>query len=124
MADEVTVCVFCFPKTHGLWYDMGRQEEETLGISGVAVEVYAWRQQGTAPEHPGVQIDLLLDRKDGIINLCEMKYTSGEYTLDNAELERLINRRETFRTACGIRKSIHLTLACITINTAAMSRAN
>ena len=87
-----------------------RQIKEALGISGVAVEVYAWRQQGTAPGHPGVQIDLLLDRKDGIINLCEMKYTNGEYALDNAELERMINRRETFRTACDIKKSIHLTL--------------
>ena len=57
-----------------------------------------------------MQIDLLLDRKDGIINLCEMKYSDGEYVLDNAELERMISRRETFRLACGIKKAIHLTL--------------
>lgn len=58
----------------------------------------------------GVQIDLLLDRKDGIINLCEMKYSDGEYVLDNEELERMIRRRETFRSVCGIKKAIHLTL--------------
>ncbi len=87
-----------------------RQIKETLGISGVAVDVYAWRQKGTVCGNAGAQIDLLLDRKDGIINLCEMKYSEGEYELDNAELERMINRRETFRSACGIKKSIHLTL--------------
>ncbi|MBR4170074.1 MAG: ATP-binding protein, partial [Kiritimatiellae bacterium] len=87
-----------------------RQIKEKLGISGVAVDVYAWRQGGTENGDAGVQIDLLLDRKDGIINLCEMKYSDGEYVLDQAELERMIKRRETFRRACNVKKSIHLTL--------------
>ena len=87
-----------------------RQIKAKLGIAGVAVEVYAWRQKGTAQDRPGVQIDLLLDRRDGIVNLCEMKYTDGEYVLDKQELNRLINRREAFRKVCDNRKSIHLTL--------------
>ena len=87
-----------------------RQIKAKLGISGVAVEVYAWRREGSRPEDPGVQIDLLLDRKDGIINLCEMKYTDGEYVLDQEAVARLFNRREVFRRFCGIKKSIHLTL--------------
>ena len=87
-----------------------RQIKAKLGISGVAVEVYAWRREGSGPEDPGVQIDLLLDRKDGIINLCEMKYTDGEYVLDQEAVARLFNRREVFRRFCGIKKSIHLTL--------------
>ena len=87
-----------------------RQIKEALGISGVAVDVYAWRRKGKERGDAGVQIDLLLDRKDGIINLCEMKYSEGEYVLDHAELERMISRRETFRSACGIKKAIHLTL--------------
>ena len=87
-----------------------RQIKAKLGISGVAVEVYAWRREGSGHEDPGVQIDLLLDRKDGIINLCEMKYTDGEYVLDQDAIARLFNRREVFRKFCGIKKSIHLTL--------------
>ena len=87
-----------------------RQIKATLGISGVAVEVYAWRQKGLAQGEVGVQIDLLLDRKDGVVNLCEMKYTDGEYALDKRELDRLINRREAFRKVCDGKKSIHLTL--------------
>ena len=87
-----------------------RQIKATLGISGVAVEVYAWRQKGLAQGEVGVQIDLLLDRKDGVVNLCEMKYTDGEYTLDKRELDRLINRREAFRKVCDGKKAIHLTL--------------
>lgn len=87
-----------------------RQIKAKLGISGVAVEVYAWRKPGTGRDDPGVQIDLLLDRKDGIINLCEMKYADGEYVLDRAELDRMIVRREAFLAACRTKKSIHLTL--------------
>ena len=87
-----------------------RQIKATLGISGVAVEVYAWRHKGLAQGDVGVQIDLLLDRKDGIVNLCEMKYTDGEYALDKREVDRLINRREAFRKVCDGKKSIHLTL--------------
>lgn len=87
-----------------------RQIKAKLGISGVSVEVYAWRRKGSGRGDPGVQIDLLLDRRDGIINLCEMKYTDDEYVLDQAELERMIARREAFRSSCGIRKAIHLTV--------------
>ena len=87
-----------------------RQIKAKLGIAGVAVEVYAWRQRGTSQGVPGVQIDLLLDRRDGIVNLCEMKYTDGEYVLDKEELDRIIARREAFRTVCGGKKSIHVTL--------------
>lgn len=87
-----------------------RQIKAKLGIAGVAVEVYAWRQRGTSQGVPGVQIDLLLDRRDGIVNLCEMKYTDGEYVLDKEELDRIIARKEAFRTVCGGKESIHVTL--------------
>ena len=43
-----------------------------LGITGVDTMEYAWRSETS---DPGAQIGLLIDRKDGVINLCEMKYT-------------------------------------------------
>lgn len=87
-----------------------RQIKSKLGISGVAVEVYAWRRKSLSESKRGVQIDLLLDRRDGIVNLCEMKYTNGEYALDKDELDRLMNRKAAFQSAVRSRKSIHLTM--------------
>ncbi len=84
-----------------------RQIKAKLGISGVAVEVYAWR--GRNADESNVQIDLILDRRDGIVNLCEMKFADGEYAIDKDELERMVSRKEAFRAVCGTRKSIHLT---------------
>ena len=48
--------------------------KRALGISGVLTNVHSWRN-GNA------QIDLLLDRNDGIINICEMKYWAGPYAM-------------------------------------------
>ena len=47
-----------------------------LGIAGVDTMEYAWRSEKS---EPGAQIDLLIDRKDDVINLCEMKCTDSAY---------------------------------------------
>ena len=54
------------------------QIKSALGIAGVVSNVYSWHCEKNE-EHEGVQIDLLIDRADGIINLCEMKFTESEY---------------------------------------------
>ena len=58
------------------------QIKDRLGISGVSTEVNSWYCT-PSPENGigGTQIDMLIVRKDGIINLCEMKYSSTEYTI-------------------------------------------
>ncbi|MBQ7651672.1 MAG: ATP-binding protein [Victivallales bacterium] len=81
--------------------------KQALGISGVVTNVCCWRSSKTLP---GAQIDLLLDRKDGIINLCEMKFTSDEFVLNEAEISELCRKREVFRSETGTRKAIHITL--------------
>lgn len=86
------------------------QLKKALGISGVLSEVYAWRYVPKMPGETGCQIDLLLDRKDGIINVCEMKYTQGPYAIDKEEMSRLQNRLEVFRNQTKVRKSLHLTM--------------
>ena len=74
-----------------------------LGISGVVTSVCSWRGDGA-------QIDLLLDRNDRVVNLCEMKFCEGTFEMDKSEDQRLRLRRETFVKATGCRKSVHLTL--------------
>lgn len=48
------------------------QIKQKLGISGIATTTSSWRELGTDSEK-GAQIDLVIDRADRIINLCEMK---------------------------------------------------
>lgn len=83
------------------------QIKDALRIGGVASQVAAWRGEANGER---AQIDLLLDRADGIVNLCEMKFGAEPYALDAEELRSLERRRRVFKTATGTRKSVHLTL--------------
>jgi hypothetical protein len=48
-----------------------------LGIAGVETTEAPWRYQAAAKSHiPGAQIDLLIDRRDNSINVCEMKFSA------------------------------------------------
>ena len=87
------------------------QIKRKLGIQGILSNVYSWsvranEELGT----PGVQIDLLIDRNDQVINLCEVKYASGAYTLTKEEEHKLRTRLEVFRTATRTSKAVHLTM--------------
>ena len=57
-----------------------------------------------------MQIDLLIDRNDGVINLCEMKYAKEEYVIDKEEDERLRKRLSTFIKETGTKKAVHITM--------------
>ena len=61
-----------------------------LGISGIQCKTASWR---SSTVEKGAQIDLLIDRKDQTINLCEMKYSTGEFAIDknySQQLRKLI----------------------------------
>ncbi len=83
------------------------QIKDALGISGVDTMEYEWRSELS---DPGAQIDLLIDRKDGVINLCEMKYTDDVYEVDKTEYGNLMNKLSTFQKETQPRKAIHMTL--------------
>ena len=90
------------------------QIKKALGISGVHTEVYSWR---CSPDSErgiyGSQIDLLISRKDQIINLCEMKYSTAEYMI-NTEFMRSMNRKiSDFQLCTGTRYAIHPTLITV-----------
>ena len=87
-----------------------RQMKLALGISGISSRDYAWRSKKSSP---GAQIDLLIDRKDDVINLCEMKYTQDEYVIDAAYEKELLSKMETFRKESGTQKAILLTMVAI-----------
>ena len=98
------------------------QIKQKLGISGVQSDVCSWRYKGDK-ESRGAQIDLLIDRRDQVINLCEMKYSGKPYEITAAYIDYLKQRRETFRVVTKTRKSLYLTLVtpCGLIKNAAWS---
>ncbi|MBQ5724376.1 MAG: AAA family ATPase [Muribaculaceae bacterium] len=86
------------------------QIKQALGIGGVVTNEYTWFVRKT-DNLPGAQIDLLLDRGDSTINICEIKYTiSSEYSLNEEEEIKILNRRERFIQETKTTKAVHLTL--------------
>jgi hypothetical protein len=83
------------------------QIKQKLGISGVYTEISAWRSKEAVP---GAQIDLVISRDDGIVNLCEMKFTEKPFSLDAKYDGELMRKRETFREETGTKKALHVTM--------------
>ena len=83
---------------------------KALEIAGLHTEIYAWRHTGDSIYPKGAQIDLILDRADNVINICEMKYSNGRYLLDKETLESLNEKIEVFRAVSKTRKALHLTM--------------
>jgi len=78
-----------------------------LGISGVDTRVASWR---SSKIKNGAQIDLIIDRNDDVINVCEMKFSKKEFSITSKYEKELINKIETFREETGTKKSVRLTL--------------
>lgn len=79
------------------------QIKEALGISSVSTEFYSWR---SSQAENGAQIDIIIDRADNVINLCEVKYSTDLYCLDKEEFLKIQNRINTFKDVTATRSSI------------------
>lgn len=85
------------------------QLKQALGIQAIASTSSAWRSGNPSAK---AQIDLVIDRADGVINACEMKYAQAPYAIDKALEAELRERLAAFRAETGTRKSIRLTMVC------------
>ncbi len=101
---------------HNTWYGLSfemlclnhlRQIKQALGISGVQTLACAWR---SSQKSSGAQIDLLIDRKDDTINLCEMKFTHDIFEINKDYNAVLRNKLSSFTHESNTRKSLILTL--------------
>ena len=86
------------------------QVRRALGVGSIHVEAYGWSFKGDETYPDGVQIDLVLERADNVINICEMKYSANVYAIDKAYDSALGRKIATFAGVTGTRKAIHLTL--------------
>ena len=87
--------------------------KKALEIGGVLSNVYSWRYRGDE----GAQVDLVIDRRDNVINLCEIKFSSSEYVIDKAYSKELKHKRDVFKEQTKTskeqtktRKAVHLTM--------------
>ena len=83
------------------------QIKAALGISGMESSEYAWKSK---KKKGGAQIDLLIDRRDDVINLCEMKCTDKAYEVSEDYRDSLVNKVTSFVEEVNPKKSIHVTL--------------
>ena len=91
-----------------------------LGIAGVQAEIYPWHSDASGSTS-GAQIDMLVDRVDRVINLCEMKFCQAEYTITKdydakmrAKLDKLMmetgrkrNIQTVFVTTYGLKSNMY-----------------
>lgn len=84
-----------------------QQIKIALGISGIHSSASSWVGR---TEKSKAQIDLLIDRRDQVINLCEMKFSISPFTIDKAYSDELRKKIGLFREGTGTRKAIYLTM--------------
>ncbi|MBP6445231.1 MAG: ATP-binding protein [Saprospiraceae bacterium] len=82
--------------------------KQQLGITGVFSTESVWRHKGD-DTMSGAQIDLLIDRSDKIINICEIKYAPENYVLDKDYYTKLQNKITSFKHFTKTRKGIFVT---------------
>ena len=96
------------------------QIKSAMGIGGVSSDNSAWTLQGMEGEK-GMQIDLIIDRSDRVVNLCEMKFVNTEFEVKNdyemtlrgrlnwmtAHVSRRHNVQMTLVTTYGLKHGIH-----------------
>ena len=93
-------------ETLGLWHIP--QIKDALGISGVGSRICAWT--GKNEEGEKAQIDLLIDRQDGMINICEMKWSKEDFVISKKYSSELNRKIEIFQETTKTKKVPVLTM--------------
>ena len=85
-----------------------RQIKQALGINGVASRQSAWSKRGDDTD--GTQIDMLIDRNDNVINMCEIKFYGDEFVVSREYYRTIMHRQELLSAEVPRRTVIHSTL--------------
>jgi uncharacterized protein len=81
--------------------------KKALGINGIYSENASWRSYN---KEENAQIDLLIDRKDNVISVCEMKFAKEEFVITKDYAEKLKKKLRVFKAETKTKKSLFLTL--------------
>lgn len=83
------------------------QIKQALGISGMVSQTSSWRSHS---RENGAQVDLLIDRRDHVINLCEIKFSLQPFTITKAYAAQLQQKISRFKTETDTKKAVWLTM--------------
>jgi AAA+ ATPase superfamily predicted ATPase len=81
----------------------------SLGIAGVQTSQCSFMAKAT-DEYEGAQIDLLIDRNDNVINLCEIKFYNEEMVLTKVDAENIRKKKSIFKFITKTKKQVFVTL--------------
>jgi hypothetical protein len=107
---------YCTTPAHAVWAGYAfeilcllhiPQIRNALGISGVLTSIYSWKSK---THEPGAQIDLVIDRGDNVVNICEIKYSPAQYVIKKDYDQILRNKRSAFLAETQTRKAAHTTM--------------
>lgn len=85
--------------------------QAALGIEAIPITVSSWQfQSKSTDESKGCQIDLLLDRDDGVITIVEFKYSQHMITIDKDYARKLKEKILVFEQETGTKKKVSLVL--------------
>lgn len=76
-------------------------------IFGIISHTSSWK---STQSEKGAQVDLVIDRRDQVVNLCEAKYSINPFTITKSYAENLRNKIGAFRTETKTRKAVFLTM--------------
>ncbi len=83
--------------------------QNALGLSHTSCEIGNFRMVPRKGEKSvGAQIDLLFDRSDNAISLCEIKYSDKEFVIDKSYAKELANKLQVFSEITKTKKQLFL----------------
>lgn len=88
------------------------QIRKTLKIVADA-QVGSWRYIAKKPECQGAQIDLLFDRSDGVITICEIKYNEQPFAITKEYAQKLLNKIEVYKSQSKTNKQLFLAMITV-----------
>lgn len=89
------------------------QLKKAIGIAAVYAEVSVWQHKPNTKDDKGAQIDLLIDRNDFCINVCEMKFSEHTFEISKAYAAALADKLITFKASTKTKKTLFLTMMTI-----------
>ena len=114
-SDEYYWSNTCLSGEHNAWCGLAFERvclqhanclKQALGIAGIITNVCSWQTPKT-DAHPGAQVDLLFKRADNVINLFEMKYCDGLFTIDAKYAKALLDKIAIFKQVTRTRLAVH-----------------
>ena len=86
------------------------QIKQAIGISGVLTKVYSWRHVPNKANPDGAQIDLVIERADRVVNLCEIKFSRKPYVITKDYDQKLNFKSATFQEVTKTRLAPQVTM--------------